>query len=272
MQHQSPAGAGAIDQYDQFESRYVVPRRIDVWLPPGYEQTDRHFPVLYMHDGQNIFVPELAYTGIDWGVDEGVVRLIGAGAIGGAIVVGIWNTPLRVREYMPQKPVEADPAQLNRFVEMVGGPPLADDYLRFMVEELKPFVDARYRTMPEREHTSVMGSSMGALISLYALCEHLAVFGAAGCVSTHWTIGGAPLVDYFGGVVPRAGAHRIYFDYGTEDTDAPYEPMQLRMDALMERAGYLHGADWVTHKFAGAGHSEQYWRARVDVPLRFLLA
>lgn len=268
---QSPE-TGTLDTYERFESRFIDPRRVDVWLPTGYDQGAQRYPVLYMHDGQNIFVPELSNTAIDWGVDEGVVRLMGEGVIGGAIVVGIWCTPLRVREYMPQKPVVAERVLLDRFVDALGGPPLADDYLRFVVDEVKPWIDARYRTLPDREHTAIMGSSMGGLISLYALCEYPAVFGAAGCVSTHWTIGGERLVDYFGDVVPPAGAHRIYFDYGTEGTDAPYEPLQLRMDALMEAAGYRRGADWATEKFAGAGHSERDWRARVDVPLRFLLA
>jgi predicted alpha/beta superfamily hydrolase len=270
MQHLQP-DAGKLDVYEQFESSYIAARRVDVWLPPGYEQEERRYPVLYMHDGQNIFVPELSNTAIDWGVDEGVVRLMGEGVAGGAIVVGMWCTPLRVREYMPQKAL-ANQALLDQFVTAIGGPPLADDYLRFILDEVKPFVDARYRTLPDRDHTAIMGSSMGGLISLYALCEYPAVFGAAGCVSTHWTIGGAPLVDYFGAALPPAGAHRIYFDYGTEGIDAPYEPLQLLMDAHMERAGYRRGVDWTTLKFAGAGHSERDWRARVDMPLRFLLA
>jgi predicted alpha/beta superfamily hydrolase len=112
---------------------------------------------------------------------------------------------------------------------------------------------------------------MGGLISLYALTEYPSVFGRAGCVSTHWPIGGSLLVDYFGNVLPRPGDHRIYFDYGTETIDADYEPYQLRMDALMQAAGYERGADWITQKFEGAEHSERAWRARVDVPLKFLL-
>ena len=172
------------------------------------------------------------------------------------------------------KPLQTRQARTlyEQFVQEQGGPPESDAYLRFMVAELKPFIDTAYRTQTDRAHTAVMGSSMGGLISLYALAEYPAIFGGAGCVSTHWPIGGSLLVDYFGSVLPRPGAHRIYFDYGTETADAAYEPYQLHMDALMQAAGYQRGIDWVTQKYTGAEHSERAWRARVDVPLRFLLA
>jgi predicted alpha/beta superfamily hydrolase len=197
-----------------------------------------------------------------------------AGVTVGAIAVGVWHSPQRRLDYMPQKPLMTEQGRplFEQFVQAQGGSPKSDRYLRFMVEELKPFIDATYRTLPDRAHTAVLGSSMGGLISLYALAEYPSVFGRAGCVSTHWPIGGSLPVDYSANVLPRPGDHRIYFDYGTETIDADYEPYQLRMDALMQAAGYERGADWITRKFEGAEHSERAWRARVDVPLRFLLA
>ena len=264
----------SLSRYENFASRYIASRHVDVWCPPGYDSGAARYPVLYMHDGQNLFEPDWSYLGIDWGIDEAIERLTAQGATDGAIVVGIWHSPQRRLDYMPQVPLMTGQARapLEQFVREQGGPPESDAYLRFMVEELKPFVDATYRTLPDRAHTLVMGSSMGGLISLYALTEHPAIFGRAGCVSGHWPMGGSLLVDYFGRVLPRPGDHKIYFDYGTETEDATYEPDQLQMDAWMQAAGYQRGRDWITQKFVGAEHSERAWRARVDVPLRFLLA
>jgi predicted alpha/beta superfamily hydrolase len=265
---------GRLSRYENFASEHIQARHVDVWCPPGYESGAARYPVLYLHDGQNLFDPAWSFLGIDWGIDEAIGRLMAEGVTGGAIVVGIWHSPLRRCDYMPQKPLQADRACVlcEQFEREQGCSPESDAYLRFLVEELKPFVDAAYRTLPDRAHTLVMGSSMGGLISLYALTEYPAIFGGAGCVSTHWPIGGSLLVDYFGSVLPRPGDHRIYFDYGTETADAAYEPYQLHMDELMQAAGYRRGIDWITQKYVGAEHSERAWRARVDVPLKFLLA
>jgi predicted alpha/beta superfamily hydrolase len=265
-------GTGRITRHASLEGRTILPRHVDVWLPPGYESTAARYPVIYMHDGQNLFDPALAYGGVDWGVDEAMSQVIRAGRSPGAIIVGVWNSEQRWRDYMPNKPfVAASAADQQRFVAEAGGPPLSDDYLRFLVENVKPLIDRSYRTLPDQPHTFVMGSSMGGLISLYALTEYPEVFGGAGCVSTHWPIGGDPLVDYFGSALPRAGRHRLYFDYGTATLDAGYEPFQRRMDALAQAAGYRDGQDWITRKFEGAEHNEAAWRARVDLPLAFLL-
>ncbi|WP_246327457.1 alpha/beta hydrolase [Candidatus Competibacter phosphatis] len=143
--------------------------------------------------------------------------------------------------------------------------------MQFLVEELKPFIDARYPTLSDSAHTLVMGSSMGGLISLYALIEYPDVFGGAGCLSTHWPIGEEVLVDALGTALPSAGRHRLYFDFGTETLDANYEPWQQRMDEWLRTASYREGRDWSTRKFEGAEHSERAWRERVPIPLAFLL-
>ena len=182
---------GTLLRHEQFPSRFVAARNVDVWLPPGYARGQRRrFPVVYMHDGQNLFDPKTSYTGIDWGVDEALTTLVGQGVVREAIVVGVWNTPKRFAEYMPRKAAayEAGPG--------AGGVPLAernsissDEYLKFLVRELKPFIDSRYRTRRGAADTFVMGSSMGGLISAYAVTEYPNVFGGAGCVSTHWPAG-----------------------------------------------------------------------------------
>ena len=226
-----------------------------------------------MHDGQNLFDPLQAYAGVDWGISEAIGRLSQAGVIQEAIVVGIWNTDKRWQEYMPQKAVDMpQAASLKKALsEQHEGEVISDNYLRFIVREVKPFIDSEYRTLPGQESTVVMGSSMGALASLYALCEYPETFGGAGCVSTHWPAASETLIAYLAQALPRPGHHRLYFDYGTEDVDAPYEPYQAQADAVMRAAGYREGIDWMTNKFVGAGHSEKAWRERVHIPLQFLL-
>ena len=116
-----------------------------------------------------------------------------------------------------------------------------------------------------------MGSSMGGLISAYALTEYPQVFGRAACVSTHWPAGYGAAIDYFGKHLPDPATHRLYFDHGTATLDAAYAPYQQRMDQAMQQAGYRNGVNWVSREFPGADHSEKSWRKRVEVPLRFLL-
>lgn len=251
-----------------------LPRRnIDIWLPPGAARSGRRYPVIYMHDGQNLFDPQHAYLGIDWGIDEALEALMRERGLPGAIVVGVWNGPERWREYAPQRPffqIEGTPGW-QVMLERAGGIPVSDAYLAFLVEKLKPWVDANLPTLPDQPNTFVMGSSMGGLVSLYALSRYPTVFGGAGCVSTHWLAGGADLVDVMAADLPPPGRHRLYFDYGTATLDAGYEPLQRQMDDHLRTAGYSEGVDWVTHKFPGAEHSERSWRERAGVPLGFLL-
>jgi glycosidase len=271
----APGGiTGTLDSYPEMKSRYVDPRRVDVWLPAGYAtNAARRYPVIYMHDGQNLFDPALSYIGVDWGVDETMTRLIAEGRVREAIIVGVWNTPKRFAEYMPAKAVTEStlPDDWPDMAWIRSQHLQGDDYLRFLAEELKPFIDATYRTLPGRDDTFVMGSSMGGLMSFYALAERPDVFGGAGCVSIHWPLADGLVVDYLARRLPPPGQHRLYFDFGTATLDAGYEPYQRRVDGLMRRAGYRDGADWMTRRFEGAEHSERAWRARVEVPLVFLL-
>jgi predicted alpha/beta superfamily hydrolase len=226
-----------------------------------------------MHDGQNLFNPGDFNHGTVWGVDLVLEALMSAGESAGALVVAIWNTALRLREYMPSAPFEfmRDTPIWEHMLAQSDGPPLADAYLDFLTAELKPFIDTTFATQPGRETTFIMGSSMGGLVSLYALTRHPELFGAAGCLSTHWTIGGNGVVDALAAALPPPGHHRLYFDHGTEGLDADYEPLQRRMDEYMRRAGYREGYDWQSLTFAGADHNEAAWHARLHLPLRFLL-
>jgi predicted alpha/beta superfamily hydrolase len=265
---------GTLIRHGDFPARAVPPRNVDVWCPPGYAEGSGRHPVVYMADGQNLFLPGYAFGGEAWSVDQALVRLVDEGRVGGALVVGVWNGgEARAREYMPQKPMALPGvrAAAAAYAETLAGEAVADAYLAFVVHDLKPFIDATYRTLPDQAHTLAMGSSMGGLISLYALTEYPQVFGGAGCLSTHWPAGGEGLVDYFGEAVPRPGNHRLYFDFGTGSLDHTYEPFQARMDGHLRRAGYKAGRDWLTRQFPGADHTESAWRERVEIPLAFLL-
>lgn len=265
---------GTCHHHPSFTSRFVEPRNVDVWLPPAY--TPNHperFPVLYFHDGQNLFDPHLSYAGVDWDIDGAMIRLINEGKIRPTIVVGIWNTPRRTREYMPARAARqfVEPARASQYLAELGGDLLSDEYLKFITTELKPFIDACYTTLPDQADTFIMGSSMGGLISLYAVCEYPHIFCGAACVSTHWPIGDACMLDYLPAALPPPDNHRFYFDYGTQTLDAEYEPYQVRADAIMQQAGYTPDVNWMTRKFEGAEHSERAWRERVHIPLEFLL-
>ncbi len=267
-------GNGTLERHANFSSQFVAPRGVDVWCPPGYtEDRGQRYPVIYMHDGQNLFAPSPAFGGVDWGVDEAITRLIETKGIPGAIVVGVWNTAIRRCEYMPQKPYEISqsPSARAEFVRENGGPSISDRYLKFLAGELKPFIDSRYRTLPDQPYTFVIGSSMGGLISLYAISEYPQRFGGAACLSTHWPIGGEPLVRHMAAALPDPARHKLYFDFGTETLDAEYEPYQRMMDTYLRQAGYVEDENWITLKFDGAEHSEKSWRERVEIPLAFLL-
>lgn len=268
-------GTGFVTRHTHWSAPAGTPRTVDVWCPPAYATSTTRYPVIYLHDGKWLFDSAWLDGGIDWGIDEAMMRLITDNHVPGAIVVGVWTTSQqRACEYMPQKPMELPEARplLDRFRVDEGGDPASDQYLAFLVKEVKPFIDQTYRTLPDQRHTSIMGSSMGGLISLYALVEYPATFGGAGCLSTHWPIGERLLVEYLGRALPPAGSHRLYFDYGTIGLDATYEPYQRQMDSFVRAAGYVQEGDWVTRKVEGGEHTEAAWRVRVHRPLEFLLA
>jgi predicted alpha/beta superfamily hydrolase len=257
-----------VHHFPDFESQYVASRNIEVWVPPGYNPRNS-YDVVYMHDGQNVFNPETAYTGISWGVPEAMDTLIANGRVRPAIIVGIWNTDKRFEEYMPGKA-----AQLY-LEENPGFEPetdiISDEYLKFIVHELKPFIDSTFSTKTAREHTYIMGSSMGGLISIYAITEYPEVFGAAASVSTHWPAADGAMLKYMERQLPVPGAHRLYFDYGTLNLDSLYEPYQREVDRMLLDRGFTNTRNWVTMKFEGADHNEASWQQRVHYPLEFLL-
>jgi enterochelin esterase-like enzyme len=280
--------AGTIVDLGVLQSKYADPRRVVVWLPSGYKAHGPKYAVLYMHDGQNLFDKGTAGYGMEWEVDEHLDKLIRDKKVRPTIVVGIWNTPKRLQEYVPSKAFRGLPAAYQKKVRaLYGGDPLSDGYLKFLVRELKPMIDKRFNVKTDRANTAIMGSSMGALISLYAIDEYPNVFGAAGMMSTHWPLvinpDNTPVSDedyevvssaferYLAPALPSPAMHKLYFDHGSETLDAVYARYQQRVDAVVARRGYRQGVNWLTRSFPGQKHNEISWASRVDVPLQFLL-
>ena len=218
------------------------------------------------------------YGGLFWDVDKTVSRLIYDEKIEPVILVSVWNLPTkRGTEYMPQKMFEGhqrgtgfDGMAMKRdiWIESL----TSDKYLRFLVEELKPHIDRNYRSKIDRKNTYIMGSSMGGMISAYAIAEYPETFGGAACLSTHWPAGGDQVTDWYKDNWPRAGKHRIYFDRGTKTLDAHYGRGHQQMNAIMQKCGFSHGIDWISKVFEGDGHMISAWRDRLHIPLEFLLA
>ncbi|MBU3660044.1 MAG: esterase [Flavobacteriales bacterium] len=277
---------GKIYNWNNFTSKYVDARNISIWLPEGYDST-KSYPVLYLHDGQMLFDSTTTWNKQEWKIDEISTQLIEAKQISPFIVVGIWNNGEKRRfEYMPQKPFEKlTKESQSKIVKLFSNTTLdrnmemqADNYLKFIVKELKPKIDKTFATKKDQANTFIAGSSFGGLISCYAICEYQSIFGGAICMSTHWPgmfpgsfIPELPeqFINYLKKKLPNPSNHRIYFDYGTETLDAYYEPYQLKVDQLMEQKGYKD-AQWMSLKFVGEDHSKKAWSKRLNYPLIFI--
>lgn len=271
---------GKIDHYEMMESKFIRPRNVDVWLPNNYNE-ERTYQVLYMQDGQNIFEPGHAYGDECWEVDNAIQNLIDNGEIPPTIVVGIWNTEDRTIEYTPAKPYYLLDSIMQDSFERIGRirkEPASDAYLKFIVEELKTFIDSTYSTASDRIHTYIGGSSMGGLISLYAQFEYPEVFGGAACVSTHWPLGldqnrddfAIAYGEYLKAKDLKVNDFKLYFDYGTETLDAWYKPHQEYIDSLFEWQIEHRGAS-AGGEFEGTAHNEKFWRQRFPSIAKFLL-
>jgi enterochelin esterase-like enzyme len=280
--------AGTVVDLGVINSRYADPRRVVVWLPSGYSSKGPKYAVLYMHDGQNLFDTATAGYGMEWQIDETLDRLIQEKKVRPTIVVGIWNTPKRLQEYVPSKAFNGLPADYRQKIHaLYGGDPLSDGYLKFIVRELRSMIDARFNVKTDRADTVIMGSSMGSLISLYAIDEYPQVFGGAGMMSTHWPLFMTPdgksvgdreyevvssaFEHYLAPALPDPATHKLYFDHGSETLDAVYARYQDRVDAVVRRRGYRQWSNVLSLSFPGEKHNEISWASRVAVPLQFLL-
>ncbi len=229
-----------------------------VYVPPMYEtEGERRFPVLYMQDGQNLFDPETSFIkGNHWRMGETADPLAEAGAIEPLIIVGIYNAgEKRMDEYTPVED------------KRLGGGH-ADTYGRMLVEELKPFIDAHYRTLPGPEHCGVGGSSLGGLVSLHLALRYPTVFSRLAVVSPSVWWRNRMILKTVTALAEKPPL-RIWLDMGTKESTKALQDARALRDALI-RKGWRLGEDLVYFEAEGGEHTESAWAERVDPMLRFL--
>lgn len=282
--------SGSLHHIEQFPSKFVDAKDVYIWLPESYNQ-NKQYAVLYMHDAQMLFDAKTTWNKQEWQVDEVASKLIHQNKVEPFIVVASTNGDFRgkgkrMNEYFPSKPFFKLPKKqqqsvLNQRREngeklFVGGIE-SDNYLKFLVKELKPYIDRTFSVKADLANTAIMGSSMGGLISLYAISEYPNIFGAAACISTHWP-GALPIennplpqviFEYMRTHLPSSESHKIYFALGTETLDKHYPPLQIEADKIMREKGYSH-KNWQTNLFKGDAHDEVSWAKRLPNAMIFL--
>lgn len=243
-----PGGVtGTVHTYSAMAGEGLLPRDIHVWLPPGYDRSTEHYPVLYMHDGQQVFDPATASFGVDWQIDETATTLIGRGALRRLLVVAVNNTEDRYPEYSDTEQGAA--------------------YRRFLIGTVKPFVDRTYRTLPDRDHTAVMGSSMGGLASFLLAWYHPDVFSMAGCLSPAFF---APDLRKAAKEPPPGQPVRLYVDNGGIGLERWLQAGCDRMVDILQRKGLVVGENLVWFQDIRAEHNEAAWAKRAWRPLCFM--
>jgi predicted alpha/beta superfamily hydrolase len=253
---------GTIRVHASFPSRNVAPRDVQVYLPPGYErETSRRYPVLYLHDGQNVF--NAASVGMEWQVDETAERLIRAGRIQPLIVVAVSNTEARRDEYTP---TYVERKQPDGVISKGGGK--AHLYGRFLIEELKPFIDRTYRTLVDAANTTLGGASLGGLVSVWLALEHPLVFGSALAVSPAIRWDDSVLLKKIA-ALPQVVPVRVWVDIGLLEGEEAVTGARRLRDALEEK-GWRRGFDLEYLEQEGGQHDEISWGSRVEEMLSFL--
>ena len=278
--------SGTLQRIESFSSKYVQTRPVDIWLPENYSD-DKKYAVLYMHDGQMLFDSTTTWNKQEWKVDEWATKLMNEDKTRDFIVVAIWNiSDLRHSDYFPNKPFQSLKNKDSIFENAKGHDQHklfktvinSDNYLKFIVEEVKPFVDETFSVVTNKENTFIGGSSMGGLISMYAICEYPQVFDGAACISTHWpgifsyendSIPQA-FFQYVKAQLPDPKTHKLYFDFGTKTLDQYYPKYANQVDSIFLNNGY-NETNFKNLKFEGAEHSENSWNQRLDIPFTFLL-
>jgi predicted alpha/beta superfamily hydrolase len=258
---------GNIRRHENFASAALGNRRtLIVYLPPGYgDEEERAYPVLYMHDGQNLFDAGTSFIGVEWNVDETLERMIPHDEVAPLIVVGICNTSEREFEYTPVQ---------DRNRGKGGG---ADRYATFIIDEVKPFIDANYRTLPGREHTGIMGSSLGGIASLYIAWTHPEVFSRVGAMSTAWWWSNAQILKVLEELSPPPGV-RLWLDMGTaeDSTDRNRDrvpdliELHRRARNILMKKGLAIPRRLRYVEDEGAVHNERAWAARFPRAVSFL--
>ena len=284
--------AGRVIAWPDLDGGAAGKMTVWVWLPPGYDTANgRHYPVLYMHDGQNLFDRALTKFDQEWGIDEAIPRMAARGDLRQWIVVGVQSPRSRYDTLFPAKLMPfLSPEFQQRVRTLDSGDPKGGlnsaAYLDFLVNRIKPRIDRSFRTLPTRSDTAVMGSSMGGLMAFYAMAEYPQVFGQAACLSMHVALGDptAKGVDhaalagevteafrrYLATSAMRPATNRLYIDHGDKTLDGSYAPYTDKLVPMLHSLGWRDGPNFEFRTFAGAEHNETAWRQRIDIPLAFI--
>ncbi|OGU36018.1 MAG: hypothetical protein A2068_00185 [Ignavibacteria bacterium GWB2_35_6b] len=239
---------GHVEYIHEFYSYNLKNERdIIVWLPPSYSHSHKRYPVLYMHDGQNLFNPQTSFLGYDWKVDETITQLLTKKEIEEIIVVGIYNSKDRLEEY-------------NYFTSK------GKSYAQFIIQELKTYIDENFRTKHNASNTAVMGSSMGGLISFQLAWNIPGVFGKAGCLSNSFWVDDKAVFPMVENDSKKIKDIKIYLDCGDCETELIND--NTNMYKLLDEIGYKENLKW--HIEEGGVHSEVDWAKRLHIPLKFL--
>jgi len=265
------AWTGDVRHLGRFASARLGSMR-DVWiyLPPSYAGSSARYPVVYFHDGQNVFDAATAFAGVEWQADEALEALARSGTALEAIAVAIANTPQRIDEYTPVTDAR----------HRGGG--RAHAYLDFLVRELKPHIDAQFRTLAAPRHTAIVGSSLGGLVSLFAGIAAPDAFGLVGALSPAFDWGAYDIEYRYRSAAAGGGPghrlpSRLWIDMGTrESADAGGAARAVadlnRFATLLRACGYADATNMHCETVADARHDEAAWAARLPRVLRFLLA
>jgi predicted alpha/beta superfamily hydrolase len=251
--------APELHRHEQFRSRFLRNQRdFIVYLPPRYhEQPERRFPVLYMHDGQNLFDGTTSFVpGMDWHVGHTADDFILTGTVRPLIIVGIYNVgKVRIHEYTPTK------------APRLGGG-RADRYAKFLIQEVMPFIQQEYRVLSDPRVTGMGGSSLGGLVSLYLGLKHHQIFGrlAALSPSLWWN---QRMIHRFAAAAPVEPRPRIWLDIGTKEGPRIVHDVEEFRDVLLQK-GWQLGRDLHYQRIEGAEHNEAAWAQRVGPFLQFL--
>lgn len=270
---------GKLVRFTDFKSEFVDVRNIDVWLPDNYSE-DQKYDVLYMHDGQMLYDTTNTWNKQEWGVDETMQTLINEDKINPTIVVGIWNNgKYRHSEYFPQIFLNDIRAEFkNEFLNTwLQNKPQSDNYLKFIVEELMPYIETNFSVNTGKKHTFIGGSSMGGLISMFAVSKYPQKFGGVMGLSTAWIGQRQPNTDipiaafnYFQKNMPSPLDLRVYQDHGTTEADQNYNNYQRIIDELFRDFGFKD-YNYKSLVFEHTGHNEIVWAKRLSIPLEYLL-